>query len=186
MRLRRALLCGAVLVVLSSVAELALASKRIGTEQAAYGDPSASRCTPTTLDGSAVLPGTSVAVSPLPGSYAASPDTQISLLGAPVSAIGDISVNGSQTGSHAGRLLAYSQGDGGSFVPAKPFNPGETVTVRGKIDTGSRTQPFAFRFVVAREDVQLASAAKVSATTRDPNEWQHFHSRPELQAPVID
>jgi Arylsulfotransferase (ASST) len=189
MRLRRALLCGAVLVVLSSVTALALASKRIGAEQAAYGDPSASRCTPTTLDGSAELPGTSVAVSPLPDSYAASPDTQISLLGAPVSAISDVSVSGSQTGSHAGRLLAYSQGDGGSFVPAKPFDPGETVTVRGRIKSGSRTEPFAYHFAVAHEDVQLAggaSAATASATTPDPGEWQHFQSRPELKAPVID
>ncbi len=36
-------------------------------------------------------------------------------------------VRGSRTGSHPGRLEAYSQGDGASFVPAKPFRPGETV-----------------------------------------------------------
>ena len=188
MRLRKALLGGAVLVVLSSAAALALASQRIAAEQSAYSAPSAGRCTPATLNRSAVLPGTSLAVSPLPGSYAASPATQISLLGAPVSALSKISVKGSQTGSHAGHLRAYSQGDGGSFVLEKPLSPGETVTVRGRLAAGSKTEPFAFSFVVAHEDVSLAGAKASAAgsTPRDPDEWQHFHSSPELEAPVID
>jgi hypothetical protein len=186
MRLRKALLCGALLVVLSSVTALAFASRRIAAEQSAYSAPSVGRCTPSTLNRSAVLPGTSLAVSPLPDSYVASPATQISLLGAPVSALSDIRVSGSQTGSHAGHLLAYSQGDGGSFVADKPFASGETVTVRGKVQEGSRTQPFAFKFVTAHEDVSLAGAASASAAIRDPDEWQHFQSAPELKAPVID
>jgi hypothetical protein len=185
MRLRKALLCGALLVVLSSATTLAIASRRIAAEQSAYSAPAAGRCTPTTPNRSAVLPGTSLAVSPLPGTYAASPATQISLLGAPASELGDIRVRGSQTGSHSGRLLAYSQGDGASFVPSKPFRSGETVTVRGKVRTGSKTTPFAYQFVIAHEDVQLASAGPSSSDTlRDPDEWQHFRSAPELKAPV--
>ena len=70
-------------VVLASATTLALGSRRISAEQSAYTAPSAGRCTPTTLNVSAVLPGTSLAVSPLPDSYDASPQTQISLLGAP-------------------------------------------------------------------------------------------------------
>ncbi len=188
MRLRKALLFGALLVVASSATALALASRRIAAEQSAYSAPSAGRCTPATLNRSAQLPGTSLVVSPLPGSYVASPATQISLLGVPASLLGDIAVKGSQTGSHAGHLRAYSQGDGASFVPEKPFAPGETVTVRGKLKAGSKTQPFAFSFVVAHEDVQLAGSASASAaaTTRDPDEWQHFQSAPELKAPVVD
>jgi hypothetical protein len=186
MRLRKVLLCGAIVVVLSSVATLALASRRIAAEQSAYSAPSAGRCTPEALNRSAVLPGTSLAVSPLPGTYVASPDTQISLLGEPTSDISDVRVNGSQSGSHTGRLLAYSQGDGGSFIPAKPFNPGETVTVRGRLRVANKTQPFAFHFVVAHEDTQLASATTGSSVTDlDPGEWQHFQSRPELKAPVV-
>jgi len=188
MRLRKALLCGAVLVILSSVTALALGSQRIAAEQSAYSAPSAGRCTPSTLNRSALLPGTSLAVSPLPGSYAASPATQISLLGVPTGDLHDITVKGSETGSHAGRLRAYSQGDGGSFVLARPLDPGETVTVRGRLEAGSGTEPFVFSFVVAHEDVSLAgaAAASTSATPRDPDEWQHFHSSPELEAPVID
>src|SRR5580700_11807720 len=111
MRLRKGLLWGSVLVVLASAGALAFASRRIAAEQSAYSAPSAGRCTPATLNRSALLPGTTLAVSPLPGTYTASPATQISLLGAPPSALGGISVTGSQSGSHAGRLHPYSQGD---------------------------------------------------------------------------
>jgi hypothetical protein len=192
MRLRSFLFGGALVVVLASATTLALASRRIRAEQSAYSAPSAPRCTPTTLNASAVLPGTGLAVSPLPDSYDASEATQISLLGAVASAITNVRVSGSQTGSHSGHLLAYSQGDGASFVPSRPFDPGETVTVRGTVKVGSAEQPFAYHFVVARQDpVDYAAvaapspAAREAALTRDYNEMQHFHSRPELVPPVL-
>jgi hypothetical protein len=190
MRLHKVLACSALLVVLSSAATLAFASRRITAEQAAYSAPGAPRCAPTTLNRSAVLPGTSLAVSPLPDSYDASPETQISLLAASPSALrspsalGDVRVWGSQTGSHAGRLLAYSQGDGASFVPSTPFRPGETVSVHGYLASGSVRRPFAYEFVVARRDYAIYGAT--ASVTRDPAEMQHFHSRPELEPPLID
>ncbi|MCW3018216.1 MAG: ArsR family transcriptional regulator, partial [Solirubrobacterales bacterium] len=184
-RVRSLLLGGAVVVVLASVATLALASRRISAEQAAYSAPSVGRCTPTTLNRSAVLPGTTLAVSPLPDSYDASARTQISLLGAPASALAGIHVDGSQTGSHAGRLRAYSQGDGASWVTSKPFLPGETVTVRGTVRTHSKPVPFAFHFVIAHEDPVDYAAASAAAAPRDYNEMQHFASRPELQPPAL-
>jgi len=183
-RLRSLLIGGAALVVLASATTLALASRRITAEQAAYSAPSAGRCTPTTLNGSAVLPGTGLAVSPLPDSFDASTETQISLLGAPPSLLGAVHVSGSQTGSHDGRLIAYSQGDGASFVTPRPFAPGETVTVHGRVKVGSRTQPFAYHFVIAHQDpVDYAAAA---ALPQDFNEMQHFHSRPELEPPLLE
>jgi hypothetical protein len=185
LRLRSVLLCAAAVVALASVTTLALASRRISAEQAAYSAPGAPRCTPTHLNQSAILPGTTLAVSPLPDSYAASPATQISMLGAAPSAIGAVHVSGSQSGSHAGRLLAYSQGDGASFVPSKPFLQGETVTVRGSEKIGSVNRPFAFHFVVAREDPVDYAATAAASVSQDYNEMQHFHSRPELEPPVV-
>jgi hypothetical protein len=185
-RLRSLLVGGAALVVLASATTLALASRRISAEQAAYSAPSSGRCTPVTLNLSAVLPGTTLAVSPLPGSYDASARTQISLLGAPVSAISGVHVSGSLTGSHSGRLLAYSQGDGASFVLSKPFQPGETVTVHGTVKIHSTRQRFAFHFVIAHEDPIDYAAATGPTVSRDYNEMQHFASRPELLAPVLD
>ena len=119
-RLRRALIAGAVVVALSNAGVLTLGSKRIAAENAAYRARAVARCVPSTLNRSSILPGTSLAVSPLPDSYDASARTQISLLGAPKGALSDVSVSGSETGSHAGRLLGYSQGDGASFVPSQP------------------------------------------------------------------
>jgi hypothetical protein len=183
-RLRKALICAGVVVVLSSATALAFASKRIAAEQAAFRAPPAGRCTPSTLNRSAVLPGLSLAVSPLPDSYDASPHTQISLLGAPAGALSDVSVSGSHTGKHSGRLEAYSQGDGASFVPAKQFSSGETVTVHGKLkNAAGKTQPFAFHFVVDQADI--LKYAPPGHTASDPGEVQHFHSRPELQPPSL-
>jgi hypothetical protein len=184
-RLRKALLAGGVFVLLGSVATLALASRRIASEQSAYRAPTAARCVPSSFNQSAVLPGTSVAVSPLPDSYDASARTQISLLGAPIAALSDVHVRGSESGSHHGHLSAYSQGDGASFVPSKPFRPGETVTVHGKLNNGSRHQPFSYHFTVATQDV-LPYSTPSPPSGRDPNEKQHFVSRPDLEPPSLE
>jgi Arylsulfotransferase (ASST) len=170
--------------VLSSVTTLAIASRRISAEQSAFSAPSSGRCTPSTLNRSDVLSGTPIAVAPLPGSFDASPNTQISLLGAPVSALSAVHVNGSQTGSHSGRLRAYSQGDGASFLPSHAFSAGETVHVRGHVKVGSHTQPFAFEFVVAHQDA-LPYVKPNPPSGKDPQEKDHFHSRPELQPPLL-
>jgi hypothetical protein len=182
-RQRRLLVAGSLLVVLASATTLALASRRIEAEEAAFSAPPAGRCVPTTLNRSAVLAGTSLAVTPLPDSYDALPRTQVSLLGAPASALSKVSVTGSQTGRHSGRLRAYSQGDGASFVPRAPFRSGETVTVRGIVSVASRPQSFAFHFVVAAEDVLAKPVAH--HPLKDPNEKQHFRSRPDIEPPGI-
>lgn len=183
-RLRRALLAGGVLVALGSAATLAIASRRIAAEQSAFRAPAAARCFPSTFNRSALLPGTSLSVAPLPDSYDASPRTQISLLGAPVHSLGGISVSGSRSGSHGGRLRGYSQGDGASFVPAKPFAAGETVTVRGKLKAGSRAQRFDYRFVVAHQDV-LPYSKPTPPSGKDYNEKQHFRST-NIEPPSVE
>jgi hypothetical protein len=182
-RHRRLLLIGSLIVVLSSLTTLAVASRRIADEQAAFTAPAAGRCVPTTLNGSAVLPGTSLAVTPLPDSYDALPRTQISLLGAPPGALTKLTVKGSISGKHDGRLRAYSQGDGASFVPDAPFLSGETVTVTGLVAVDGHPQPFAYHFVVAAPDVLPHPTS--SHVSKDPGEKMHFHSRPGLEPPGV-
>ncbi len=186
MPLRRALAVGALAIVVASAGALTVAARRISAEQAAYvaSTSDGGRCEPTTLNRSAVLPGTRLAVSPLPDSFDASPEAQISMLGAPASAIARVRVSGSQSGPHPGRLLAYSQGDGASFLPSRAFLPGETVTVHGRVKVGAVEQPFAYHFVVARREPVDYEASSV-ALPRDYNEMQHFHSRPELEPPAV-
>jgi hypothetical protein len=165
-------------------AGLAFGAHRIAATDAAYQAPGGTPCVPTHLNASAMLPGTGIAASPLPGAYDASANTQISLLGAPASALSGVGVAGSRSGPHPGRLEPYSQGDGASFVPAKPFEPGETVTVRGHVREPSGNKSFSYRFVVAHRDTGLFKASAASLPT-DYNEEQHFHSAPTLQAPVL-
>ena len=183
-RLHLSLLLAGFLVLACSAGTLAAGGRRIVAEEAAFSGPAAPHCVPATLNRSAVLPGTSLAVSPLPDSLDASPRTQISLLGVPASKLSDVKVGGSVTGGHSGRLLAYSQGDGASFVPAQPFESGETVTVRGRLSTGAGSEPFAFHFNVSRPD-----PLKYYPPGKEPagktGEVQHFVSQPSLQPPAI-
>src|SRR6185312_13220030 len=183
-RLRKGLLAGAAAVALGSAATLAVASQRIEAEQAAYRAPAVARCEPSAFNRSATLPGTPLSVSPLPGTYAASPRTQISLLGAPASALSAISAKGSRSGSHGGRLRAYSQGDGASFVPSDPFLSGEKVTVRGRLRTAGHTRSFGYSFVIATPDA-LPYSKPNAPSGRDYNEKMHFRSAPTLEAPSV-
>ena len=171
-------------ILAGSVAALAFGAKRIATENAAYKGPSGPQCVPAHLGHSAILPGTKLAVAPLPDSLDAAYTTQISMLGYPASALSGISVYGSASGGHAGRLEAYSQGDGASFVPSKSFRSGEAVVVRGKLTVGGRRYPFAFHFTIAERDAIGHPAATAKAAGK-PSELFAFHSRPELHAPIV-
>jgi hypothetical protein len=182
--LRRALVLLAVSTVLSTVSSLALAAKRIATGGAAYKGPSAPQCVPPQLNRTDILPGTGLEVSPLPDSLDSPYETQISFLGAPVSDLSAITATGSRTGSHPGRLEAYSQGDGASFVPTKPFGQGETVTIHGKLTRNGQSAPFAFHFTTAVEN-PLAHPASVPNPPAKPGEVDVFYSRPELHVPAV-
>jgi len=129
-----------------------------------------------------VLAG-SVTVSPLPGSRDASPRTQISFLGVPRGELSLLSVVGSRTGSHSGRLLGYSEGDGASFVPAKPFAEGETVTVTAQLRAGGAVQPLLDSFTIAYQDTLTSTPETLHPGS--PSDIQGFRSRPDLQPPVL-
>ncbi|MGA9877049.1 MAG: arylsulfotransferase family protein [Solirubrobacteraceae bacterium] len=182
--LRRALVLLAVSIVLGTVTSLAFAAKRIAAEDAAYKGPVAPQCVPSQLNRTDLLPGTRLAVTPLPDSLDASDETQISFLGYPASALSAISVNGSSTGAHSGRLEGYSQGDGASFVLSKSFHAGEVVTVHGKLTSNGKTEPFAFHFTTATPD-PLAHPAATPNPAAKPGELSVFHSRPDLHAPTV-
>jgi hypothetical protein len=70
-----------------------------------------------------------VTISPLRDTLDASPGTQISFLGAPAAEISQVSVRGSLSGGHGGKLEPYATATGASFVPLRAFSPGEHVEV---------------------------------------------------------
>jgi len=139
-------------------------------------------CAPATLNNSALQDG-AVTVSPLAGSRDATPQTQISFLGVPAGDIGALSVVGSRTGAHGGRLQPYSQGDGASFLPVRPFLAGERVTVRARVRVGRSERALLDEFQVASQD-QISSTPR-STLPGNPAGVQGFHSRPELQPPIV-
>lgn len=171
-------------LVVFAASALALEPGRGSRPAPAAHDASArSSCVPSRLNASDALGGTPLTVAPLPGSLDASPRTQISLLGAPASSITAISVRGSRTGTHRGLLRGYSQGDGASFLPAKPFRSGERVTVRGTVAAQGGPRAFTFSFVVAAED-PIAHVV-VAHPIKDYLEKQHFASAPTVEPPAM-
>jgi hypothetical protein len=141
-------------------------------------------CTPAKLNVSALLADSQVTVSPGPGTRDASATTQISMLGVPASALSHLSVKGAHSGTHSGRLLAYSQGDGASFVPSEQFAEGELVSVRGDLTSAGRTSPFSWSFTVAVRD-RAGAAGGSGRPAPHPAYYQSFRSRTDLQPPTV-
>jgi hypothetical protein len=144
-------------------------------------------CAPPSLNVSAAPAGGAVTVSPTPNSLDASYRTQISLAGVPASDIAQISVVGSRTGAHPGTFAAFSQGDGGSFLPATPFAQGEAVTVRTQVLGTNGAQTLSWHFTTAVADVVSRSLETPPGPPPRPNprEFQHFVSRPDLEPPAV-
>ncbi len=153
-------------------------------------------CVPPSLNISAALAGERVTVSPGPETRDASAETQISMLeragGNTGLRLADVTVTGSRSGRHRGRLLAYSQGDGASFVPEHPFAEGERVSVHAELVQSGHAIPFAWSFTVAVRDHPGSSSAAVVGVAKNPAargstpvDYQSFHSRPGLRPPDV-
>ncbi len=126
-----------------------------------------------------------VTVSPLPGTPDASPATQVSFLGGAGTQVAGVRVVGSRSGVHSGRLQAYSTGTGESFLSAKPFVPGERVSVHAMVGTGggAPTQAVATTFTIAH---QAAVSQEVFPTNPgDPHAAQHYLSAPRLTPSTV-
>jgi hypothetical protein len=176
------------LVVLPSVQAGGAQGQVVGVKHSA----AAPSCVPPRLNVSAALAGARVTVSPEPDSTDASAQTQISMLGAAAGELVNVTVQGSRSGPHAGRLVAYSQGDGASFLPARPFAEGERVSVHAELVQSGQTIPFAWSFTVAIRDQPGSSSAAVVGVAKNPGasgstpqDYQSFHSRPELRPPDV-
>jgi Arylsulfotransferase (ASST) len=124
-----------------------------------------------------------VSVFPIPGSRVALPATQIVFRGIPAASIGSVQVVGSRSGAHAGTIEADSDGQGGSFIPAQGFSPGETVTVRTGLDVRSAANGL-FQFTIARPAGAIPPAP-LPRVSSGRHGVQHFQSRPDLLPPSI-
>jgi hypothetical protein len=118
-----------------------------------------------------------VTLSPLPGTADASPSTQISFLGPAGTHVLSISVSGSRSGSHSGRLASYSTGTGQSFLPAHPFLAGERVTVHASVALGGGSaQAASTVFTVAHQ--AAASQREFPINPGEPHAVQRYLTEP--------
>jgi hypothetical protein len=124
-----------------------------------------------------------LAVSPLPGTPDASASSQISFLGPSGTRVLAVRVLGSRSGAHAGVLRRYSTGTGESFLPARPFAPGERVTVRARVRIGALTRVASTAFTVARQAPILQKQFPLNPG--DPKAVQHYISAPALAPSTV-
>ncbi len=125
-----------------------------------------------------------VSVFPVAGSRLGPPGTQITFRGLPASQLGEITVTGSRSGNHTGRVLADSDGRGGSFMPDKPFTPGERVTVSTNLNIVGGTRG-VYHFTVATPAGRLADLGFPLAQ-RARGDVLRFRSRPDLLPAAVE
>ncbi len=155
------------------------ASLSAGASAAAVSAPA---CLPKSFATTSKLPGVPVDVTPAPGSGTADPATQISFVGLPIGRIRVISVVGSQSGNHSGRLVAYSQGDGASFIPRTGFTPGERVSVRAILGSTGTQKTWSFGVDTPWSTAGVSPFPNPRAPTYD---YQTFATLPAVHAPVM-
>ncbi len=123
--------------------------------------------------------GATVSVFPVEGSRVASEHTQITFRGVPISELGTVTVTGRRSGKHSGKLVADSDGRGGSFIPARPFAGGERVTVTAGVPILGG-QGDAYSFITAKPAPAL-TLGELGPAPRVKGDLQSFKSRPDLQ-----
>ncbi len=131
----------------------------------------------------------SIRFSPAPGSRVASPQTQISIGGVEMAQSPRVTVTGSRSGEHRGKLVAHRTGAGVSFIPEQPFAPGEQVSVQLQAKQGApgpprHTEEWRVRFTIAKPASLAIQTWPPGKPTR-ADQVQSFHSRPDLHPPTV-
>jgi hypothetical protein len=125
-----------------------------------------------------------LALSPLNGAPDASPQTQISFLGIPSNQIAGVSVVGSRSGRHGGRLEGYVSAPGASFVLAHPFTQGERVTASAIVGPKGHVRRVTTRFTIARLSGYRPPPTGGPAPAK-PGTVESFVSEPQLHPPKL-
>src|SRR5579875_1444212 len=112
-------------------------------------------------------------VQPFPGTPDVSPQTDVGFPALRPGQIRTLRVTGSRSGRHLGRLTELPGGGGAAFIPARPFAPGERVTVQATLsspaagtatgDPGATRIGFSFGVAVAAPPALAARALRAAA-----------------------
>lgn len=127
-----------------------------------------------------------VSAFPVPGTPTASPNTTITFRGPGTAATTDITVRGSKSGAHPGRVQSHPDGLGATFVPDSPFTPGEKVTVTTTMAVRGATHGhFTFGIAQPFPFPDRSFEAPSTSSKKPPDKMLHFVSRPDLTAPAL-
>jgi hypothetical protein len=135
-------------------------------------------------------------VIPFPGTPDADASSAVIFSSVAPSALRSVTVTGSRSGEHTGRIERLPDGSGTEFVPDRGFVPGEHVSVVARPASpaaaaalgapGARRVSFSFGVAVVGpwhggppQDQPAGRAAQASVPTKN------FHSRPKLHPTVI-
>jgi hypothetical protein len=174
----------------------------------AFGALTALRTSAHAATGSPRPAPSSLDVQPFPGTPDASTQTAISFPALAPSELRSLSVTGSRSGAHSGRLTALPDGQGTAFRPSRPFVSGERVSVTARLSSAAagtasgapgRTRiSFSFGVTQALPAVSGQSAVASAASAgpdasylirhdiRDPSTGTHtFHSEGWLHPPFV-
>ena len=143
-------------------------------------------------------------VIPFPGTPDAPPASRIIFSALRPSDLRSVTVTGSRSGAHRGRLEPLPAGAGTAFVPDHPFTADETVRVDAALsspragtesgDQGATQLRFAFRVAVPVTPL-TPEAGRPRGDLLGPQSWfkatghgptQYFHSEPNLHPPVVN
>ena len=125
-----------------------------------------------------------VSVYPNQHTVAASAETAITFRGVAPGELDDVVVVGSRSGRQDGRWEAHGDGRGAAFVPDRPFEPGERVTVEAGIDVAG-TDGESSSFVVGRRSRAPLTPFDKAKPPLDQG-VETFASRPDLRPPAIE
>jgi hypothetical protein len=135
-------------------------------------------------------------VQPFPGTPDASPQTQIAFPALMPWQLKNVVVRGSESGLHAGRLVALG-GRGIAFLPDRPFSNGEQVSVlaslssraAGRASGAGNATRISFGFGVSAPLVSATAARAHTAVRhdiRDSNGFTHtYHSISWIHPPIV-
>lgn len=127
-----------------------------------------------------------VTISPLPGTPDANPHTQISFLGVPASEIADVSVVGSASGKHSGKLESYDSAPGASFLPNSEFIEGEHVQVSAMVGPSGDQKRVSSAFTIAKLFHLYVFPTPKDQAVKPGAGIDSFVSAPSLAAPAVD
>jgi hypothetical protein len=121
----------------------------------------------------------------------ASPKSQISFPALLPSQLKTLTVSGSRSGKHSGRLSALPDGRGTAFAPSHSFAAGEQVSVRAALGSAAagtasgapNATEISFTFTVAAPPPSTTAPAASSTATR-LSSTQSFHSS-SVRPPIV-